>query len=396
MLNFYRFLVEAVENADRGRMMEILHAIHMHPENRFPVRYREDLSGRSPTEFHDDIRNQLSASLYNDLDSHAKASADAVKEHLSRNGINPEHITDVAWTSNGSKDILQFTGIEDPDNESDVMYRICNPETGEAKHIGVSLKYGERELNVKNPGLETLQRKTGASNLIQVQEEHRARLHNLGYTGAIIKEHEVWKADKFSPRGIAAVQSKQMATRQIASFIRESLGLKSTEQLKEYIKNLVVPPTKNPVIRVHVKPSSKTLVRIMNPRQEIDDHLSQFHSLYVDPESTGSYVTIKGITHGGETRVVMKHGIKGKSGPIKNIVATTKMPGIGTRRPAAPAESLGEDAPANSMGAAGISGASTAVDAGVAGYDKLLGGSPLRRKPPQMLGTKYKRRRGTQ
>jgi hypothetical protein len=41
---------------------------------------------------------------------------------------------------------------------------------------------------------------------------------------------------------------------------------------------------------------------------------------------------------------------------------------------------------ANAMGAAGISGAGTAVDVGVAGYDKLLAKQPLRRKPPAMFG----------
>jgi hypothetical protein len=43
---------------------------------------------------------------------------------------------------------------------------------------------------------------------------------------------------------------------------------------------------------------------------------------------------------------------------------------------------------ANSMGSAGISGAGTAVNIGIAGYDKLLASQPLRRKPPVMFGGK--------
>lgn len=43
---------------------------------------------------------------------------------------------------------------------------------------------------------------------------------------------------------------------------------------------------------------------------------------------------------------------------------------------------------ANSMGAAGISGAQTAVNVGIAGRDKLLASKPLRRKPPSMFGGK--------
>jgi|688.fasta_scaffold229151_4 hypothetical protein len=46
-----------------------------------------------------------------------------------------------------------------------------------------------------------------------------------------------------------------------------------------------------------------------------------------------------------------------------------------------------DDAPANAMGAAGISGASSAVNVGIAGFDPVMGGM-LRRKPPAMFGGK--------
>lgn len=52
-------------------------------------------------------------------------------------------------------------------------------------------------------------------------------------------------------------------------------------------------------------------------------------------------------------------------------------------------EYIKEDAPANSMGAAGISGAGSAINVGIAGVDPLMmGGKPLRRKPPAMFGGK--------
>ena len=47
---------------------------------------------------------------------------------------------------------------------------------------------------------------------------------------------------------------------------------------------------------------------------------------------------------------------------------------------------LSEEAPANAMGTAGISGAQTAVDAGIAGYDLPIG--MVRRKPPKMFAGK--------
>lgn len=47
---------------------------------------------------------------------------------------------------------------------------------------------------------------------------------------------------------------------------------------------------------------------------------------------------------------------------------------------------VNEEAPANAMGTAGISGASTAVNAGIAGYDVPIG--MVRRKPPKMFAGK--------
>lgn len=47
-----------------------------------------------------------------------------------------------------------------------------------------------------------------------------------------------------------------------------------------------------------------------------------------------------------------------------------------------------EDAPAVSVGAGGMQGLSSAQGAPVAGYDKILMKSPLRRKPPAMFGGK--------
>ena len=52
------------------------------------------------------------------------------------------------------------------------------------------------------------------------------------------------------------------------------------------------------------------------------------------------------------------------------------------------ASKLQEEAPANAMGTAGISGADTAVDVGIAGRDMLLSPGILRRPPPKIFGGK--------
>ena len=48
---------------------------------------------------------------------------------------------------------------------------------------------------------------------------------------------------------------------------------------------------------------------------------------------------------------------------------------------------INEEAPANAMGTAGISGLSS-EQGGIAGYDKLLATGVMRRKPPKMFGGK--------
>jgi hypothetical protein len=47
-----------------------------------------------------------------------------------------------------------------------------------------------------------------------------------------------------------------------------------------------------------------------------------------------------------------------------------------------------EDAPANSMGVAGTSGAGSAVNVGIAGYSPLMMGGKVLRRRPLMTGLK--------
>lgn len=84
-----------------------------------------------------------------------------------------------------------------------------------------------------------------------------------------------------------------------------------------------------------------------------------------------------------------------ESGMIRGVggarfaAATAKNINLSDRSPDLfESQEVSEEAPANAMGTAGISGLDTAVNVGIAGRDMLLAPGPLRRPPPKMFGGK--------
>jgi hypothetical protein len=329
------FLVEAVSNDDKGKLFEVLHAKHMHQDNVFPTHYRDEISGKSPEETHNAIKSRITPEEYKTIDNHAKESVARMKMHLKEQGYNPSHITHVAWTSNGAKDVENFTGKNDPHNDSDVMYRLTNPKTKKIQHVGVGLKYGsQKEPNIRNPGLDSLEKATGAKTLIARFNKHKKNLRELGYNGTIDQNHKKWKTEKTSKRGKAAVDSKLETTRAMAKDIHHALANKSSEELKGYIKGFVSPQTETPTFRMHTRtsnnePGSKATHHIDEPSKDIDNHLSRFSELTMDKKHSGGIsVVIRGRRKSdGKVVPVLMHSIKGVSGPMKGLAATTKLPG---------------------------------------------------------------------
>lgn len=331
---YSNILAESVANDDKGKLFEILHARHMHPEKTFPTHYRDEISGKSPEETHNAIKARITPAEYKTIDSHASSSAERMKAHLVDQGHNPKHITHVAWTSNGARDVAKFTGKDDPNNDSDVMYRFKHPKTGAVKHVGVGLKYGsQREPNIRNPGLESLQSMTGSTTLLGRFNKHKKKLASLGYTNSAEKNHEQWKKEKTSTRGKAANDSKLEATRAMARDMHKALSQKSSDQLRDYVRGVVAARTQSPVYRMHAHTShneagSSVTHHIDEPSKDIDNHLSQFSELRMDKAPKGISVTIKGVNKKtGKTVNVLSHAVKGVSGPMKGIAATTKLPG---------------------------------------------------------------------
>lgn len=327
-------LMEAVSNDDKGKLFEILHAKHMHPEVKLPTHYRDE-EGKSPEEVHNSIKSRISEEEYSTIEDHARDSAANMREHLRDQGHNPDHITHVAWTSNGASDVKKFTDKDDPHNDSDVMYRFKHPKTGKVTHAGVGLKYGsQKEPNLRNPGLDSLERMTGAKTLLSRFEKHKKKIKTIGYTGTTAENHARWKKEKTSKRGKAAEESKLETTRGIAKDIHNALSQKSSDELKNYILGVVSPQTAHPTFRLHTRTShneagSTASHHIDEPSKDIEIHLSQFSSLHMEKKHRGGISAVIYGTRKSDGKVVpvLQHAIKGVSGPMKGLAATTKLPG---------------------------------------------------------------------
>jgi len=337
--NELNVLMEAVANDDKGKLFEILHAKHMHPEVKLPTHYRDE-EGKSPQEVHDAIKNRISKEEYKTIDGHARDSASNMREHLREQGHNPDHITHVAWTSNGASDVKKFTDKEDPHNDSDVMYRFKHPKTGKITHSGVGLKYGsQKEPNLRNPGLDSLERMTGATTLLSRFEKHKKKIKSIGYTGTTAENHARWKTEKTSARGKAADESKLETTRGMAKDIHAALAKKSSSELMNYIRGVVSPKTVHPTFRMHTRTSNNeagatATHHIDEPSKDIEEHLNQFSDLHMEKKHRGGISTVIYGTRKSDGKVVpvLQHAVKGVSGPMKGLAATTKLPGYRSKK----------------------------------------------------------------
>ena len=383
-------LTETVSNDSKGKLFEILHAKHMHPEKQMPSHYRDE-SGKSPQEVHDKILSKISQEEYDTIDRHAQGSSHEMKAHLTKNGHNPAHISQVAWTSNGAKDVKKFTGTDDIHNDSDVMYKFQHPKTKKTTFAGAGLKFGSQKTpNLRNPGLKSLESMTGASTLLSHFERHKKRIKALGYVGTGEENHEEWKKEKGSARGKAADESKLKTTRAMAKDIHKSLSSKGSDELKNYVKSVVSPQTQHPTYRMHTRTShneagSTATHHIDEPSKDVNNHLNNFSELHMEKKHSGGIsVVIYGKRKSdGKSVPVLSHAMKGVSGPVKGLAASTKLPGYN------PKKKMNEEggAPANSVGG----GMSPVVgnEGGIKGYDKLLGnGKMLRRKALEVLRKK--------
>lgn len=299
------------------------------------------------------------------IKQHSRIAAAAIKKHSEDTGFK---INRVYWSSNPDdpSKIAKKYGLEEPKNsKADII--ASGDEQHERKAIAIgtqggkkslrqySLKYrkgdvGEKsksKINYANPGLETMEQRSGAQpgSLSGIKDRHVQHLRSLGYTGSLAKTSKVslrsqYEADKKSgdPGRVARAGKFDAHIKQtmndIAATHRTALSHRSSDELEHYVRNTISPSTGHPEYMVDtrystqhtvphtVKSGGKTTtyhipkvekIDINNSSEHIDKHIGKFErgSLHVEPNNTGNQIAIKGrLKSNGKIGVVMRHGLK--------------------------------------------------------------------------------------
>lgn len=357
---FVNFLVERalsqdVSSDDKGKLHELLLAKHLHPGKILPEHHRShsenpDYSG-TPDQVHDRLKQKIGDSAYNEINNHAKNTADALIQHLIDNGHikDAKEISNVHWTSNADNennpgDHEKTTGIRDVNSNADLILSTKNKKN---PFIGVSAKYGKHEPNYRNAGLASLEQIAGLKpgTHRNIQKKHEDAMEAIGYTGTKNQRHAQYKLDRavlegekkkhkesgsaaeFEPKHpdakrahlaeLMALKSRQ----EMARNHEEGLSKFSDEDLRDYIRNEVSAPTtfRHVVAHSKVNDDGSSTPVIKNSENIADEHLDQFENLNVR-KGEGISAEILG-THKktGKTQVVARQGFKGTSGPHKGI-----------------------------------------------------------------------------
>jgi len=347
MLKFSELLIEKTEakpkkpkefnvNDAKGKLYEILLGSHLHhgtdektsKPTKFLTHYRDE-EGKRPEEVHNYIKDELEKrhpGMYAEVNRHAIEGAQHARDQLAAHGHTKIHET--AWTSQKG-DHHKFTGEHDPASDADLMVRTENGP------IGLSLKYGgSKDMNLRNPGLETLEKAAGLQHgeLAQMRENHYAMARRIG-----VRDHEHYKALlQGSPEDrnrAADADASALATQKgMAKKISDGLAARAErdpEFLKSYVRDTIAPRTKFQHFRIHTRPDSKgDSTHHMSDMQDDAAKLDNFEHFRVVPHKgdTISY-RIEGRRVGSDSyEPVLDQGIKKGSGPMKGFAGMTKAP----------------------------------------------------------------------
>lgn len=329
-------------NDDKGKLHELLLAKHLHPDSKNPElpshhRSENEEYGGTPKQVHDRLKDKLGSDAYNEIDKHAKKTAEAVKKHIG----NDHEITNVHWTSNRDTankkgDHEKTTGVKDTNSNADIIVTSRHKKTGKIHYHPISAKYGtQAQPNFKNAGLDSMEKQVGAKKgaISKHSDAHNARMKKLGYKGTQAANHKQWKEDRDSSdpkkraKAVKAVQSSLEARKAMAREHESHLSGKSDSELREHIRNNVSPSTHHPHILAHshVHSDSSSTASVQDASHVSDNHLNNYEKLHAK-KGTGITSEIWG-THKktGKLKKVAEQIFKGTSGPQKGIAGAFKL-----------------------------------------------------------------------
>jgi len=375
MLNFKQFLSENIylteeikSSDDKGKLHELLVAKHLSSENSeeksLPTRYTDKTTQKTPQQTHDDIKSRISPEDYSEANKRAKDAAHAIKLHIEKtHGVKPEHIKEVVWTSNKS-DHKSLTGEADANSDADIMIKHQHPDSSHPSYHGLSLKVGSGKPNLRNPGLATLDKLTGAksTHTSKILDEHKKNLDQLGYHSEDSQKsnHIQYKADKAKEEGTPerikadnADVSKLHTLGKLAEHYANGINNSHPDKVKHLLTTLIAPKTKYPHIRIHTKTpkpgtSGETIHHVDNHIEDTENELAKHeHGFHAVSKGQTFHIHAKN-KDGSVGKRLASIGLKGVSGPIRGIAGATASH-IGNHNPLNESEELEENKLANVM-----------------------------------------------
>lgn len=360
-------LSSAVASDDKGKLHELLLAKYLHPKTALPDHHRAESENPdhagTPVQVHEKLFKKIGKDAYNEIDAHAKQTAEVVKKHLTAQGHlagdKGHKVIAVHWTSNRDTnkkagDHEKTTGIKDVNSNADLIVTTQGKDGRKVFH-GVSAKYGtENQPNYKNDGIDSIEKKANmkAGALGSIWKKHESDMEELGYTGTKAQRHEQWKVhneklsaekkahkdkggkpDAFKPKSkeaklaYAAELSGQLARQKMAREHEKAMSKMSDAELREHIRQQVSAPTHHNhiVAHSHVQPNGTAKSIVSDADHIADEHLNQYDKIRVR-KGTGISTDYVGIDkRTGKERVIASQILKGSSGPHKGVAGAFKL-----------------------------------------------------------------------
>lgn len=360
---------DSVSSNTKGVLHEILvgkHLLGKHMEK------HPDVNGDSPKEAHDKLKATISPHAYAKIDKKAKSAAEDIKKRVG----SPIH--DVHWTSKPG-DLHRSTGIHASQKEDASDIVVHTKKGSKVTHHGVSLKITDKksgEVPVSNPGMESTH---GGQALLDKYRTETLAQHP--------KLKKVWDTNSRTRKDFLKANPKMGASikQKNGEFLNKLVDhvhgkLKEMEKsdskgLANHVRKVIAanPTPMQSAGHNHIRHTTygedKHTFSAVDPSKQHEHILKDHKNITVDKSGTSVIFKHKDAAFAKhrfkfENQGDPKSAVKG-SGELVGSHGMVK-----------------EDAPANSMGAAGINGAPAATVGGIAGPTgpaKGLG-SLLRRK----------------
>jgi hypothetical protein len=318
-------ITEATGSAanSQGVAFEAALTRELHHKGKFAESHPNE-DGMSAEEAHRHHMNNLSQEMQLKVASGAKAAAKALRDHLHDHGhYDQKEKLETTWTSKPGQ-LSRTVGVDDPDNPSDIVLSTRD----RSKHVGVSLKFGEKP-GLRSPGVKDLSSMAGIKHFQPDIDSHKEELvKDMGKHVSGVNQNErndqYRAAEKGSPAAktaAAKVKSKSLMFRSsMAARYAAGFSKLSHEKATDAVRRLMnAEKTNTNYIKLSHNPK--------NGKTDISDPVADFDKMHGKVKkyhfsSKGMYTDVHAEDKDGNLHHVLRIGIKDKSSPMTNIVGS--------------------------------------------------------------------------